>query len=93
MQEVTELMGAIPVGVFGSAIITGELMIFLVCGIVLGLCAVSHKVMLIAAAVIFVKGIIWDAYFVGMIHPLSVVVCTLSVVFFLAGWVVVRRRF
>jgi len=72
----------------GAVVITGELLIFLVCGVVLGLCAVSPKVMLAVAPIIFAKGIIWDTYFLGRVYLVSIVVCSLSVMYLLLGWAV-----
>ena len=72
----------------GAVVITGELLIFLVCGVVLGLCAVSPKVMLAVAPIIFVNGIIWDTYFLGRVYLVSIVVCSLSVMYLLLGWAV-----
>lgn len=73
-------------------IITAELLVFVVCGIVLGLCAVSRKVILIAVPIIFAKGIIWDAYFLGRVYLLSVVMGVFCVMYLTLGWALYYKK-
>lgn len=80
-----------------AIVIIAELLIFLVCGMVLGLCKVSPKVMLAVAPIIFVKGVVWDAYFLGRVYLISIVVCLFSIMYLLLGWALwykkgVKRR-
>lgn len=79
-----------PLG-FPVAIIA-ELLLFLFCGIALGLCAVSYRIMLLATAIILVKGFLWDAHFLGGVYPVSVCINFLSVFYVWAGWRLYFKR-
>jgi len=66
--------------------VTAELLLFLFCGIALGLLALSYRVMLIVAAGAVIKGLVWDAHFLRGVYLHSIVITSLSVAYLMLGW-------